>query len=201
MTTKRCNKCQLVKSISEFARDKSSQDGFTRRCKHCFRTKNAEVRQGGLQILQSLAMDKGCCAHCERPYSNEDWHFFEFDHIDSRLKKSRKETELHWVMSHRREFFERVAPNLQLLCVKCHKLKTTEENKVGGAVHEKKYGQSQPAEVLDPGWDLFHPVPVGGPDELKFEYTALLKEGDWITVRDIDGNLIRYEPYSNYIKQ
>jgi len=156
--------------------------------------------QRGLQILQDLATTRGCCAHCERPYSNEDWHFFEFDHIDPTQKHSRRETESRWVDRNEYEFFKRVAPNLQLLCVKCHKIKTSKECKLGGVVHQKMFGESKPAEVLDPGWDLFNPVPLAEPDELKMTYTQLAKEGIWITVRDINGKLISYEPYQNFIK-
>ena len=197
MTTKRCNKCRLVKSTSEFGNDKKSRDGFTYNCKHCIRCIDKEARQRGLQILQTLAMARTCCAHCQRPYSNEDWHFFEFDHIDSRCKKSDKETNIGWVARHTQEFFQRVEPNLQLLCIKCHKLKTIEEYRFGGAVHQKMHGQSQPAQVIRHDLTLFDPSLTLEPGE---EYSLHEREGEWITVRDIDGNLIRYEPYSNYTK-
>ena len=192
MTTKRCTKCQLVKSTSEFAKDKHARDGFTRKCKQCFRDYDTEVRQRGLQMLQSLAMDKGCCAHCQRPYSNEDWHFFEFDHIDSQLKKSEKETKFGWIVCNSKEFFQRVAPNLQLLCVKCHKFKTSEENKFGGPVHQKKHGQSEPPEVIDFGWNLFNPVPTPEADDyLSWSWSLVRREGDWIVQRDIDGRITK----------
>ncbi len=196
MATKRCGKCQLVKSTSEFCKN-SSPDGLHSQCKHCKRHANAEARQRGLEILQSLAIDEGCCAHCKRPYSNEDWYFFEFDHIDSRLKQSKIEIKREWVAKNTQEFFERVKPNLQLLCIKCHRLKTTEENKVGGAVHEKKYGQSQPAEVIRHDLTLFDPSLTLEPGE---EYALHTKEGEWVTVRDINGKLISYEHHTNFIK-
>jgi hypothetical protein len=200
MTTKRCNKCQLVKSTSEFNKNSKKRGGLKTECKKCQQLFSKNYFLKGLAVAQSFASQKGCCNHCQRQYTNEDWHFFEFDHIDPILKKHRRETDLKWIAAHSYEFETRIAPNLQLLCVKCHKIKTSEECKLGGSVHQKMFGQSKPIEVLDPGWDLFNPVPVGGPDDLKFGYTALLKEGEWITERDIDGNLIRYEPYSNYIK-
>ena len=90
MTTKRCNKCQLVKSTSEFSKNKYVPDGLSYTCKHCHRKRHAEDRQRGLEILQCLAVDKGCCAHCERPYLNEDWHFLSLItliHDASNLKK------------------------------------------------------------------------------------------------------------------
>jgi len=37
MDTKRCSKCGISKSLSEFYKDKWSKDGFTKRCKTCFR--------------------------------------------------------------------------------------------------------------------------------------------------------------------
>ena len=154
MTTKRCNKCRLVKSTSEFGKN-SSPDGLHSQCKRCKRKIRAESKQQGLEILQGLAKDKGCCAHCKRPYSIQDWYFFEFDHIDPRLKQSKIEIKGEWVAKNTQEFFERVEPNLQLLCIKCHRLKTTEENKVGGALYAKKYGQSQSEEVIETDLTLF----------------------------------------------
>ena len=198
MTTKRCSKCRLVKSTSEFGNDKKNRDGFSSYCKHCMRDVNSETRQRGLQILQILAMARNHCAHCQRQYLNEDWHFFEFDHIDPKLKQGNKETNLAWVAQHAEEFFQRVEPNLQLLCIKCHKLKTIGEKSFGGAVHQKMHGKSQPAEVIRRDLTLFDFSLTLEPGE---EYSLHMKEGEWITVRDIDGNLIRYEPYSNYIKQ
>ncbi len=194
MTTKRCNKCQLVKSTSEFSKNKYVPDGLSYTCKHCHRKRHAEDRQRGLEILQCLAVDKGCCAHCERPYLNEDWHFFEFDHIDSRCKQSKKETNAEWVSRHTQEFFERVKPNLQLLCIKCHRLKTSEENSFGGAVHQKLHGQSQPAEVIDFGWNLFNPTPTPDADDyVSWAWSLVRREGDWIVQRDIDGRIIKSE--------
>ena len=142
-------------------------------------------------------MARSCCAHCQREYTNEDWHFFEFDHINPNDKRSKKETASQWVCAHHHEFVERVAPNLQLLCIKCHKLKSSEEAKVGGAVHKKKHGESKPPQVIQRDLTLFNPELTLESGE---EYSCHTKEGEWVTVRDIDGNLIRYEPYSHYIK-
>ena len=156
------------------------------------------MTERGLKVLKSLAKNRGCCQHCLRPYTEEDWHFFEFDHIDSKLKQLKKETDARWVAGHTDEFITRVVPNLQLLCVKCHKIKTIEEMKLGGAVYKKIYSQAGPAQVIQRDLTLFDTALTLEPGE---EYSLHTKEGEWVTVRDIDGNLIRYEPYSNHIKQ
>ncbi len=114
-----------------------------------------DFSERGLAVLKNLAKDKNCCNHCQRPYFDEDWHFFEFDHIDAKLKKSRKETDARWVAAHVNEFIRRVAPNLQLLCVKCHKLKSSEESKIGGAVYQKRFAQLNPEEVIQTDLTLF----------------------------------------------
>jgi hypothetical protein len=155
MTTKRCSKCQLVKSTSQFNKHKECRGGFNATCKSCCSIRETQRSERGLDILQSLAMTRGCCNHCQRPYTNEDWHFFEFDHIDPSLKQTRRETESRWVSGHQVEFFERVAPNLQLLCVKCHKIKSIEEQKLGGAIYQKMFGQLEPAEVIQTDLTLF----------------------------------------------
>ena len=198
MTTKRCNRCQLVKSTSEFNRHITNSDRLKGDCKSCQQKQNVKYAEIGSHILQNLAVIKGCCNQCQRPYQNEDWHFFEFDHIDPKLKKFNKETSHQWISCHQQEFLKRVVPNLQLLCIKCHKLKTSQEMKLGGSVHQKKYGQSKPAQVIQRDLTLFDSAITLESHET---YTLHACEGQWVTVRDIDGNLIRYEPYSNYIKQ
>jgi len=198
MTTKRCNKCQTVKSKTEFNLHPTNSDGRKGDCKSCQAKYNAKYKEIGFNLLQSFAVMKGCCNQCQRPYRVEDWHFFEFDHIDPKLKQSNNETHPRWIKTHRQEFLERVIPNLQLLCVRCHKIKTSKERKLGGSVHQKVYGETKPAQVIQRDLTLFDPAITLEPGE---EYSLHMKEGEWITVRDIDGNLIRYEPYSNYIKQ
>ena len=71
------------------------------------------------------------------------------------MKLFKTEAEARWIDGHRDEFYTRVAPNLQLLCVKCHKIKTSKELKLGGSVHQKIHGQSQSAEVIEPDLTLF----------------------------------------------
>jgi hypothetical protein len=200
MTSKRCTKCQLVKSATEFNKNNETLDRLSTYCRVCQKNYTANRTKRGLDILQDLATSRGCCSHCQKPYANEDWYFFEFDHIDPSLKRSKRETDSKWIASHLNEFVTRIAPNLQLLCVKCHKIKTSDEMQLGGVVYQKMFGESKPAQVLDPGWDLFNPVPLGEPDEIKMTYTRLAKEGEWITVRDINGKLISFEPYNNFIK-
>jgi len=201
MATKRCIKCRLLKSTSEFYKHLTNTDCLDTRCKSCVQFYSAQRIQRGLQILQNLATTRGCCAHCQLPYSNENWHFFEFDHIDPSLKQHKKETKSPWVAKYQHEFFQRIAPNLQLLCVKCHKIKTSKELKLGGAIQQKNIGGTKPPQVLDLGWNLFNPVPLAEPDELNMTYTQLAKEGMWVTQRDVQGNLIWFELYEKYLKQ
>jgi hypothetical protein len=155
MTTKRCSKCQLVKSLTEFSYKKGCRNGLNPTCRTCNSIKATKYNQIGLKILQTLAMSQGSCQHCSLPYSNEDWHFFEFDHIDAKLKVSKKETEASWVTAHQVEFLERIAQNLQLLCVKCHKIKTSEELKLGGLVYQKTFGDLPPPQVIETDLTLF----------------------------------------------
>ena len=187
MTTKHCYKCQLVKSASEFKKNRNL-------CKKCDQAKETRRRQRGLEILQKLATIQGHCQNCERSYTNDEWHFFEFDHVDAKLKKHNYETNVGWVASNEKKFWETVVPNLHLLCVKCHKLKTSKENKDGGAIHQKKHGQSKPAEVIDFGWNLFNPTPTPEADDyVSWSWSLVRRESDWIVQRDIDGRIINFE--------
>ncbi len=197
MTTKRCTKCRVIKSVSLFNKQKIRLDGLRSTCKTCDAVAAAQVTARGLKVIQDLATSRGCCQHCSRPYTNEDWFFFEFDHINAKLKRSNKETDTRWIAAHTDEFLTRVVPNLQLLCVKCHKIKSGAEIKIGGAVYQKTFGETKPAQVIQRDLTLFDPHLI---IESREEYTLHAREGEWITVRDIDGNLIRYEPRSNFIK-
>ena len=197
MTTKRCNRCQLVKSVSEFCRHKKNHDGFNITCRACTSIYQKQLIERGQRILKNLAATRGCCQHCSRPYTDEDWHLFEFDHIDANLKQTRRETDGRWVLSNVDEFNKRVAPNLQLLCVKCHKIKSIEEQRLGGSVYQKMFGQQKPAQVIQRDLTLFDHHLTLEPGE---EYTFHDREGEWWTVRDMFGNLIRYEHRSKFIK-
>ena len=155
MTNKRCTKCHVVKSGTEFNKSKKYSQGLHLWCKVCVATSAKRLTERGLKVLKSLAENRGCCQHCLRPYTEEDWHFFEFDHIDPNLKLFKTETESRWVAGHIDDFITRVVQNLQLLCVKCHKIKSIEEMKLGGSVYQKIHGQSQSAEVIEPDLTLF----------------------------------------------
>jgi len=199
MTTKRCKKCFLVKSLTEFNKSpRNTKDGRHPWCKNCQANINAAFARKGLEILQTLAKTKGSCNICARPYTDEDWYFFEFDHIQPSLKLSRRETHSGWVARHIQEFFERVEPNLQLLCTKCHKEKTSEELKLGGKIHQQKQVQHKPAQVIYREPTLFDAIVV-----LEAHETGSItrKEGPWITVRDLNGNLIEHYEYAKYLKK
>ena len=155
MNIKRCTKCRLVKSTTEFNQKANSPDGVDYRCRNCQQIESDRLTQRGLDVLMNLANSQDHCQDCQQPYSDEDWYYFEFDHIDVSLKKHRKETNARWVAGHTVEFLKRVAPNLQLLCVKCHKIKSREEKKVGGAVYLKTFGESKSKLIIQPDPTLF----------------------------------------------
>jgi len=199
MTTKLCRKCSLVKSLTEFNKNpKNKKDGRQTYCKNCQSNMNAANVRKGLEILQTLARTKGSCNICQRLYKDEDWHFFEFDHIDPTLKLSKYETMTPWIAHNVEQFFERVVPNLQLLCVKCHKEKTSEELRIGGRVHQRRQENDKPAQVIYREPTLFDPIVL-----LEAHETGSItrREGPWITVRDLNGNLIRYDEYAKYLKK
>jgi len=188
MNTKRCPKCQLVKSSSEFYTNAKHD-----LCKDCQTLNVKRNQQIGRKILQDLAEEIGQCQHCQRPYSLEDWDFFEFDHIDPTLKK-RRDTHPCWVKAHLQEFHQKIKPNLQLLCVKCHKLKTKKDVARGGGSHQSRQQAFAPAQVLDFGWNLFNPIPTPETDDYtSWSWSLVRREGDWIVQRDIDGRIINSE--------
>jgi len=82
---------------------------------------------------------------------------FDLDHIDPRLKIKKKETELGWIARHEKEFWERVAPNLRLLCCHHHRVVTGEQHAFGGELHQMEHGTADPAHLFNIPQDN-HPV-------------------------------------------
>ena len=191
MTTKRCTKCQLVKSVTEFNKNNATKDRLYHHCKDCARKNLDKHTKLGLEMLQNFALQAGQCKLCSRNFTIDDWHLFDLDHIDPNQKLHKRETSPIWVALHQQEFELRVKSNIQLLCIKCHRNKTTEESKRGGSVHQKIHGQSEPSEVIDFGWNLFNPVPTPEADDyVSWAWSQVRREGDWIVERDIDGRII-----------
>ena len=61
--TKRCNRCESFKPVSEFSKNSSNKDGLQRRCKACNRSYRQENSKRGKEygaIYRSLNREKAC---------------------------------------------------------------------------------------------------------------------------------------------
>ena len=141
-----------------------------------------------MKILKDLAYLIGKCQGegCGLLYDEENAGYFQWDHVDETLKLHNYETKGSWLVCHQQEFENRVRPNLQLLCVKCHKNKSVESMKAGGVAHQKIFGEQPLAEVVVPDINLFTPFVEDISEHTLFMY----KEGNYAVTRDINGRIV-----------
>jgi len=84
LSKKRCSKCRETKSIFEFSKNKSNQDGLQWECKKCCKKRNDENPDRHLlykygitaEFKQNLVqMQNNCCAICNNVFKNtKDTH-------------------------------------------------------------------------------------------------------------------------------
>jgi hypothetical protein len=161
-----CPRCGEVKLATEenWNRNPRTSDQFFSWCRICESNRKqqdgdaAKIR--GIEIKHEFIRSVGSkCQHpgCHMQYPDDLPGNFDLDHIDPRLKRKRRETEPGWMARHEQEFWERVAPNLRLLCCHHHRLITAEQARVGGVIHQILHGTADPANLFNIPQDN-HPV-------------------------------------------
>jgi len=131
-----CQGCNQIKPDFMFILDKRKSNQFTI-CYHC----NRERRRGQLMqwaaIRHNILIQAGGCVWpgCHMKYPRDFSGNFALDHIDPTLKTGSHETTDWWVVAHLDEFWERVVPNLQVLCHHHNGEKNSIESGVGGVLH------------------------------------------------------------------
>ena len=68
---------------------------------------------------------------------------FALDHIDPSLKLHSKETSPIWIAHNEQEFWSRVEPNLQVLCVHHNSVKRGLQYGVGGEMHVQPWDDNE----------------------------------------------------------
>lgn len=67
-----CNKCNKIKDISEFRKDKYTKDGYTSRCKYCIDHKYENICEYcGKEFLGSHKSQKFCSNECKGKHKSE----------------------------------------------------------------------------------------------------------------------------------
>ena len=165
--TKRCSMCQKELSFNNFNKSQRNKDGFHSYCRICDSAQKEKKLKTIYELRNKIIKESGGC-QSKDCYSSPDqtrllvtgfnYGLFDFDHIDESLKQHGKETTSSWIYINMDEFLNRVKPNLQVLCVQCHRLKSNNSNRVGNKVHQKMYGRKSPAQFIDPGYNLFDSV-------------------------------------------
>ncbi len=131
-----CPKCNTIKPKSHLVRHSQDERWF-HFCYECNRRKNREQQAIGDRIRQSIFLKAGGCVWpgCHMRYPQDLRGNFCLDHINPELKLHKHETQSMWIASNQEEFWSRVAPNLQVLCVHHNLEKMANEYTVGGIMH------------------------------------------------------------------
>jgi len=165
---------------------------------------NQQKNLAAREMLMQIKLDAGGCQNPDcrsSPNHNrlvshqENLGLFDHDHIDEELKLNRRETDPAWITVNWQEFMNRVLPNLQVLCVHCHRERSKESMKLGNSVHSKIYGRKPPAQFVDPGHTLFNPPKTAllfEDEDIEVLPDQLKRENDWFVCRDGYGHLIWY---------
>jgi DNA-directed RNA polymerase subunit RPC12/RpoP len=206
--TKRCTKCWKELSLDQFSSHSVHKDKKNYRCKRCDSERKRIQREIGGEIRFSTIRDAGGCQNpdcCSANYGkalllhDENYLSFQLDHIDESLKLNDYETDAQWIAGHQDDFFQRVKPNIQVLCYQCHLLKTKRGRVRGNSIDQKMYGRKLPAQFIDPGYNLFNDVErfdIFVDDDGEIWETPIYSKGfyedGWFVQRDLDGFLISY---------
>ena len=98
---KRCSKCEEVKSVSEFSKDRRSKDGYKSRCKECakrYREENKEkIAERGRRYYDK---NKEKIAERRKPYREENK-----EKIAECTKRYRGENK-EWLAENKKQYYE-----------------------------------------------------------------------------------------------
>lgn len=166
---------QAIKPVSKFVSWTAPLAKATY-CHDCNRKNVRKVRERGLEVKEQLLTEAGGCmwlnddgTRCHMRYPRDHRGNFTLDHIDASLKEGDHETRADWIVSHEQEFFERVRPNLQVLCCHHNRIKASIEQGVGGILHVNPWEREDDGSDNDTYYDDFQLVIPGlelGPNPL-----------------------------------
>lgn len=139
-----CPTCNNIKPDYLMRAYKDKPEQF-RTCYECNRKTGRAVEEQWQQIRHSLLLKAGGCVWpgCHMRYPQDLSGNFALDHIDPKLKTGNHETKGTWVMAHLDEFWERVVPNLQVLCNHHNYEKMKMEIGVGGVLHINPWDEQE----------------------------------------------------------
>ncbi len=196
--TKRCQICKRELSLDKFNKRNASADGLQANCRICDSVRKEKELKTIYELRNKIIDESGGCQSKDCHSSPDqtrllvtgfNYGLFDFDHIDESLKQHQKETTSTWIYFNMDEFLNRVKPNLQVLCVQCHRLKSNHSRRLGNKVHQKIHGRKLPSQFIGPGYDLFNQVEITNTSLYEDNWTF---EDNWSVCRDSEGFLIKY---------
>ncbi len=131
-----CPICNTIKPKSHLVPHNQNERWF-HFCYECGRRRSRERLAIGDRIRHSILLKAGGCVWpgCHMKYPRDLRGNFALDHINPQLKLHSNETSSLWILHNQDEFWSRVVPNLQVLCVHHNGEKFSKEFGVGGIMH------------------------------------------------------------------
>ena len=137
-----CPSCNTIKPKSHFI-DQTQQSGQFIMCYPCNRGRSRKLLREGQQIRNLLYERAGGCVWlgCHMQYPKDLVGNFCLDHINPKLKKGHHETNPKWIVHNQQEFWSRVVPNLQVLCMHHNGVKRAQQYGAGGDMHVEPWDE------------------------------------------------------------
>lgn len=144
-----CHGCNFIKPDYLFIKRKNKLNQFLW-CYGCHRKWTRAREEQWQEIRHSILLKAGGCVwpECHMKYPRDFSGNFALDHIDPTLKTGDHETKGYWVMAHLHEFWERVVPNLQVLCNHHNGEKNSIESGVGGVLHTDPWDEDVDEDLI-----------------------------------------------------
>ena len=139
-----CTHCNTIKPKSHLVPFAKREGEFVQ-CYECNRQDSRKYLAKGDAIRHSIFLKAGGCVWpgCHMRYPQDLRGNFALDHINAALKLHIRETGSMWIACNQEEFWSRVAPNLQVLCVHHNLEKKSLEYNVGGTMHVNPWDKDE----------------------------------------------------------
>ena len=140
-----CPTCNKIKPKLYLQAHRTIGPDFFTQCIECRRAATTKALREGQMIRNLLYERAGGCVwpDCHLRYPRDFVGTFCLDHINPSLKKGSYETNAMWITHNEEEFWTRVVPNLQVLCVHHNQVKRAQQYGVGGEMHIEPWDQDE----------------------------------------------------------
>lgn len=116
MNQKQCPSCGVTKLYFDFAKNRSTYDGYQTYCRDCTAQRRKTDRAKGVDLVSEYKLRMGCtdCGYAEHACA------LDFDHLPEYDKKFTISDELHRSLQQIQEEMAKC----EVVCANCHRVRT-----------------------------------------------------------------------------